>query len=154
MCREFKRDVIVVLRTGIGKSAIALLPPQVENTVTVIVVPLVVLLQDWKRRLDAMGIPYEEFDPSNPEASLTGGTSIVLVSADKATYPSFKAALARLNAILAVIRVIVDEAHIWFTDRKVAFDIVRNPRLGIGEAYMDGRVIIEDGTILDLLEVL
>src|SRR6476469_935757 len=41
-----------------------------------------------------------------------------------------------------------------FTDRKVAFDIVRNPRLGIGEAYMDGRLVIEDGTILDLLELI
>jgi cyclopropane-fatty-acyl-phospholipid synthase len=38
-----------------------------------------------------------------------------------------------------------------FTDRKVAFDIVKNPRLGVGEAYMDGRLIVEDGTILDLL---
>jgi cyclopropane-fatty-acyl-phospholipid synthase len=41
-----------------------------------------------------------------------------------------------------------------FTDRRVAFDILRNPRLGLGEAYMDGRVIIEDGTILDLLEMI
>ena len=41
-----------------------------------------------------------------------------------------------------------------FTDRKVGFDIVRNPRLGIGETYMDGRLIIEDGTILDLLEMI
>lgn len=41
-----------------------------------------------------------------------------------------------------------------FTDRKVAFDILKNPHLGIGEAYMDGRVIIEDGTILDLLEMI
>jgi cyclopropane-fatty-acyl-phospholipid synthase len=41
-----------------------------------------------------------------------------------------------------------------FTDRKVAFDILRNPRLGLGEAYMDGRVVIEDGTILDLLELI
>ncbi|HUP67754.1 MAG TPA: cyclopropane-fatty-acyl-phospholipid synthase family protein [Sphingomicrobium sp.] len=40
-----------------------------------------------------------------------------------------------------------------FTDRKVPFDIVRNPRLAVGEAYMDGRLIIEDGTILDLLEM-
>src|SRR4051812_29889437 len=40
------------------------------------------------------------------------------------------------------------------TDRKVAFDIVRNPRLGVGEAYMDGRLVIEDGTILDLLELI
>src|SRR6185369_5984451 len=40
-----------------------------------------------------------------------------------------------------------------FTDRKVGFDIAKNPRLGIGETYMDGRIIIEDGTILDLLEM-
>ena len=40
-----------------------------------------------------------------------------------------------------------------FTDRRVGFDIIRNPRLGFGEAYMDGRVIIEDGTILDLLRL-
>jgi cyclopropane-fatty-acyl-phospholipid synthase len=40
-----------------------------------------------------------------------------------------------------------------FTDRKVAFDVVRNPALRFGEAYMDGRVVIEDGTILDLLEM-
>jgi cyclopropane-fatty-acyl-phospholipid synthase len=41
-----------------------------------------------------------------------------------------------------------------FTDRKVGFDIMRNPRLGFGEAYMDGRLVIEDGTILDLLEMI
>src|SRR4051795_13774302 len=41
-----------------------------------------------------------------------------------------------------------------FTDRKVAFDIVKNPRLGLGEAYMDARLIIEDGMILDLLELI
>jgi cyclopropane-fatty-acyl-phospholipid synthase len=40
-----------------------------------------------------------------------------------------------------------------FTDRKVPFDILRNPRLGFGEAYMEGRIIIEDGTILDLLRM-
>jgi cyclopropane-fatty-acyl-phospholipid synthase len=40
-----------------------------------------------------------------------------------------------------------------FADRRVAFDILRNPRLGLGEAYMDGRLIIEDGTILDLLRM-
>lgn len=41
-----------------------------------------------------------------------------------------------------------------FTDRKVGFDIIRNPRLGFGEAYMDGRLIIEDGTILDLMRLI
>ncbi|GAC1573125.1 MAG: cyclopropane-fatty-acyl-phospholipid synthase family protein [Sphingomicrobium sp.] len=41
-----------------------------------------------------------------------------------------------------------------FKDRKVAFDIARNPRLYFGEAYMDGRLVIEDGTILELLEMI
>jgi cyclopropane-fatty-acyl-phospholipid synthase len=41
-----------------------------------------------------------------------------------------------------------------FADRKVAFDIARNPRLGFGEAYMDGRLTIEDGTILDLMSLI
>jgi cyclopropane-fatty-acyl-phospholipid synthase len=40
-----------------------------------------------------------------------------------------------------------------FTDRKVAFDILKSPSLGVGEAYMNGRLIIDDGTILDLLEL-
>src|SRR3982750_201589 len=43
---------------------------------------------------------------------------------------------------------------IRFADKKVPFDILRNPRLGLGEAYMDGRLVIEDGTILDLLELI
>jgi cyclopropane-fatty-acyl-phospholipid synthase len=40
-----------------------------------------------------------------------------------------------------------------FTDRKVPFDIMKNPRLGFGEAYMDGRIVLEEGSILDLLEI-
>ena len=39
------------------------------------------------------------------------------------------------------------------TDRKTLFAIARNPRLGLGEAYMDGRLIVEDGTILDLMRL-
>ena len=38
-------------------------------------------------------------------------------------------------------------------DRRVPFELMRNPRLAIGETYMDGRLVIEDGTILDLLEL-
>jgi len=40
------------------------------------------------------------------------------------------------------------------TDGKVLFDLARSPRLGLGEAYMDGRLVIEDGTILDLMEMI
>ena len=46
------------------------------------------------------------------------------------------------------------ELTIRFADRRVAFDLVRNPRLNFGQTYMDGRLVIEDGTILDLMEMI
>lgn len=42
---------------------------------------------------------------------------------------------------------------IRFADRKVPFDLMRNPRLGLAEAYMDGRLVMERGSILDLMEL-
>jgi cyclopropane-fatty-acyl-phospholipid synthase len=41
-----------------------------------------------------------------------------------------------------------------FRDRAVPLDLLRNPRLGLGETYMDGRLAVENGTILDLLQLL
>jgi cyclopropane-fatty-acyl-phospholipid synthase len=38
-------------------------------------------------------------------------------------------------------------------DRRVGLEIFRNPRLKFGELYMDGRITVEDGTILNLLEL-
>jgi len=46
------------------------------------------------------------------------------------------------------------ELTVRFTDKRVAFDLVRNPRLNFGQTYMDGRLVIEDGTILDLMEMI
>ena len=43
---------------------------------------------------------------------------------------------------------------IRLTDRRVLMELMRSPRLGLGEAYMDGRLVIEDGSILDLLEMI
>ena len=40
-----------------------------------------------------------------------------------------------------------------FHDKRATLDIFRNPRLRFGELYMDGRLTIEDGTMLDLLEL-
>ena len=38
-------------------------------------------------------------------------------------------------------------------DRGALVALLRNPRLAVGELYMDGRLTVEDGTILDLLEL-
>jgi cyclopropane-fatty-acyl-phospholipid synthase len=42
---------------------------------------------------------------------------------------------------------------VTLADRRVALEVARSPRLALGEAYMDGRITIEDGSILDLLEL-
>lgn len=39
------------------------------------------------------------------------------------------------------------------TDRRAALDIARDPRLGGGEAYMNGRLVMVEGEILDLLDL-
>jgi cyclopropane-fatty-acyl-phospholipid synthase len=43
---------------------------------------------------------------------------------------------------------------IRFRDRATARRIARNPSMGFGEAYMDGRLTIEDGDIRDLLNLI
>jgi cyclopropane-fatty-acyl-phospholipid synthase len=40
------------------------------------------------------------------------------------------------------------------TDKRTERQIALNPALAVGEAYMDGRLIIEQGTIYDFLEVI
>ena len=46
------------------------------------------------------------------------------------------------------------EVTLRFADRGVALAIARNPALGAGECYMDGRLVIEQGDVRDLVELL
>lgn len=46
------------------------------------------------------------------------------------------------------------DVTIRFADRGVALAIARNPALGAGECYMNGRLIVEKGDIRDLVELL
>ena len=44
-------------------------------------------------------------------------------------------------------------ATVKLHDKPAALELFRNPRLKVGELYMDGRLTVENGTILDLLEL-
>lgn len=46
------------------------------------------------------------------------------------------------------------DVGIRLTDRKVARQIVFNPRLGAAEAYMDGRLVLERGGIMELIQIM
>ena len=41
-----------------------------------------------------------------------------------------------------------------FRDARVPFDIIKDPRLGMAEAYIDGRVTIEGGGIMELISLI
>ena len=45
------------------------------------------------------------------------------------------------------------DVAIRFTDSKVPRDLLLDPRLGAGEAYMDGRIAIERGGIMELIQL-
>ena len=42
---------------------------------------------------------------------------------------------------------------IRFLDRRGPFELVRNPELALGELFMDGRLVMDSGTILDFLRI-
>jgi cyclopropane-fatty-acyl-phospholipid synthase len=44
-------------------------------------------------------------------------------------------------------------ATIKLHDRPVEWNLFRNPRLGVGEAYMDGRLTVESGSLRDFLSI-
>ncbi|GGD83599.1 SAM-dependent methyltransferase [Croceicoccus mobilis] len=49
---------------------------------------------------------------------------------------------------------IMPEVAIRLTDEKVPRDILTDPRLGAAEAHMDGRLLVEEGGIMELVELL
>ncbi|RXW12456.1 hypothetical protein EST38_g13400 [Candolleomyces aberdarensis] len=123
---KLQQDALIILRTGIGKSIIAILPTLVEDWITIILIPLVVLMEDWKRRLEEMGVPFQEFNPHNPR-SITGSHNIILLSPDKGTFDSWPHLISEINQIRPVVRLVVDETHLWFTDNAFRQSALSNP---------------------------
>ena len=46
------------------------------------------------------------------------------------------------------------EVTLRLTDRAALGQLVRKPRLALGELYMDGRLVIKQGSMLELLEII
>lgn len=46
------------------------------------------------------------------------------------------------------------EVSIRFADEKVATQIMLDPRLGAAEAYMDGRLLVERGDVMDMIDLI
>ena len=105
------QDVIAVLPTNAGKSMVSIIPAFLEaHKTTLLVLPLRILLDDAKRKLDQMHVPYEIYLSGARE--LSGVQNLVLVSADCVSTPAFKHAIGVLHCRRPVVRQVIDEAHI------------------------------------------
>ena len=119
-------DVIVILKTGGGKSMLAIVPSLLEKTATVMVLPLNSLIMDLQRRLTAMSIPFQIYSrDANGKGHLNPRDNLILVSADKAQLPGWREALANLNETKPIGRMIFDEAHLPLISKEY-----RNSALG------------------------
>ena len=112
---EWSSDLIVILPTGSGKSAIITVVAELEhNRITAILCPLRSLLMDWQRRLKKMHIRFTVFDPSAPK--IDDQASIVLVSLDSTKSQSWSHAILSLRTEIPLARLVFDEAHLVLTE--------------------------------------
>ena len=114
------RDLLAIMPTGGGKSLCFQLPAVLRSGVTVVVSPLIALMQDQVRLLQNDGIAATFINSSiaNAEvnarltALLRGEVKLLYLAPERLLQPDFlSGTLARLDAAPGIAAFVIDEAH-------------------------------------------
>lgn len=123
-----KKDVLALMPTGGGKSICFQIPALLQEGVTLVVSPLIALMQDQVRELRQRGIPaeaiYTGMTPRDMDRvldnSVYGKVKLLYLSPERLQSELFRARLEKMN----VACLVVDEAHCisqWGHDFRPAY---------------------------------
>ncbi len=109
------RDVLAIMPTGAGKSLCYQLPAIVENGLTVVVSPLIALMENQAAQLRALGAPVgvihsnrdRDASVADWRAAAAGETRLLYMSPERLMTPRMLGALRNTR----LHRIVVDEAH-------------------------------------------
>ncbi|KAJ3792839.1 hypothetical protein GGU11DRAFT_692883, partial [Lentinula aff. detonsa] len=109
-------DMIVIAPTGSGKTMIPIILSMLnQHKITVVVIPLISLRDDYIRRLTSLNVPFSNYE-TGMTASIPPSTSLLLVSADTAVRQHFQQALRMIHNHRPVAAFVYDEGQLAVTD--------------------------------------
>jgi superfamily II DNA helicase RecQ len=116
-----KSPILAVMGTGGGKSLLFILPVLYSAAVigsgapgiTVVVIPMISLREDLKRRCEQVGISCAEWEYRRPRTEV----SVMLVTAESAVSKGFQTFLIGVKAAHQLEWIVIDECHVVLDSR-------------------------------------